>query len=89
MNRLLIVILAICSVPLYAQGAQPDAADLKAEARNAVGTIGADKHKTQTYCEILDLERQLADQEENNTKKKNKKRTKTRTRRRLRRYCRK
>ncbi|MFZ2078187.1 MAG: hypothetical protein WAV38_16335 [Xanthobacteraceae bacterium] len=76
MNRLLIVILAICSVPLYAQGAQPDAADLKAEARNAVGTIGADKHKTQTYCEILDLERQLADQEENNTKKKNKKKDK-------------
>jgi oligoendopeptidase F len=76
MNRLLIVILAICSVPLYAQGAQPDAADLKAEAQNAVGTIGADKHKTQTYCEILDLERQLADQEENNTKKKNKKKDK-------------
>jgi len=76
MNRLLIVILAICSVPLYAQGAQPDAADLKAEARNAVGTIGAHKHKTQTYCEILDLERQLADQEENNTKKKNKKKDK-------------
>ena len=76
MNRLLIVILAICSVPLYAQGAQPDAADLKAEARNAVGTIGADKHKTQTYCEILDLERQLADQEENNTKEKNKKKDK-------------
>jgi hypothetical protein len=49
---------------------------LKAEARNAVGTIGADKHKTQTYCEILDLERQLADQEENNTKKKNKKKDK-------------
>ena len=69
MNRLLIVILAICSVPLYAQGAQPDAADLKAEARNAVGTIGADKHKTQTYCEILDLERQLADQEENKHQK--------------------
>jgi hypothetical protein len=76
MNRRLIVILAICLVPLYAQGAQPDAADLKAEARNAVGTIGADKHKTQTYCEILDLERQLANQEENNTKKKNKKKDK-------------
>jgi hypothetical protein len=73
MNRLLIVILAICSVPLHAQ---PDAANLKAEARNAVGTIGADKHKTQTYCQILDLERQLADQEENNTKKKNKKKDK-------------
>ena len=76
MNRLLIVILAICSVPLHAQGAQPDAANLKAEARNAVGTIGADKHKTQTYCQILDLERQLADQEENNNKKKNKKKDK-------------
>jgi len=56
MNRLLIVIVAICSVPLHAQ---PDAANLKAEARNAVGTIGADKHKTQTYCQILDLERQM------------------------------
>jgi hypothetical protein len=77
MNRLLIVILAICSVPLYAQGAQPDAADLKAKARNAVGTIGADKHKTQTYCQVLELERQQeADQEKNNTKKKNKKKDK-------------
>ena len=77
MNRLLIVgVLLFSTVPLYAQGAQPDAANLKAEARNAVGTIGADKHKTQTYCEILDLERQLADQEENNTKKKNKKKDK-------------
>ena len=79
MNRLLIVILVICSVPLYAQGAQPDAANLKAEARNAVGTIGADKHKTQTYCEILELERQLeAEQENNNNKKKNKKKDKDR-----------
>jgi len=78
MNRLLIVILAICSVPLHAQGAQPDAANLKAEARNAVGTIGADKHKTQTYCQILDLERQRT-----------KTKTRTRTRRRLRRYRRK
>jgi hypothetical protein len=76
MNRLLIVILAICSLPLYAQGAQPDAANLKAEARNAVGSIGADKHKTQTYCQILELERQLAGQEENNNKKKNKKKDK-------------
>jgi polyphosphate kinase 2 (PPK2 family) len=77
MNRLLIVILAICSVPLYAQGVQPDAANLKAEARNAVGTIGADKHKTQTHCEILELEPQLeAEQEKNNNKKKNKKKDK-------------
>src|SRR5262249_25122512 len=76
MNRLLIGILAIWSVPLYAQGVQRDAANLKVEARNCVGTIGADKRKTQTYCQILDLERQLADQEENNNKKKSKKKDK-------------
>src|SRR5437016_4247249 len=74
MNRLLIVILAIYTVPLYAQGAQPVAANVKAEARNAVGNIGADKHKTQAYCEILDLERQQqADQEKSNNKKNKKK----------------
>ncbi len=32
MNRLLIVILAICTIPPYAQGAEPDAAKKKAEA---------------------------------------------------------
>ena len=74
MNRLVIVMFAICTVPLYAEGAQPDAADLKAQARNAVGTIGADRHKTQTYCQILELERQQqADQEKNSNKKKTKK----------------
>ena len=77
MKGLLIGILAICTVPLYAQSVtQPDAANLKAEARNAVGTIGADKHKTRSYCQILDLERQQLDQEENNTKKKNKNKNK-------------
>ncbi len=77
MNRLLIVILAICTVPLYAQGTQPDVANMKAAARNAVGIIGADKHKTQTYCQILELERQQqANQEKNNNKKKNKKKDK-------------
>jgi hypothetical protein len=75
MNRLPIVaILAFCTVPLYALGQQPDATKLKADARNAVGAIGADRHKTQTYCHILELERQQqADQEKNNSKKKNKK----------------
>ncbi len=77
MNRLVIVILSICTVPLYAQGAQPNAANLRAEARDAVDTIGADRHKTQTYCQILELERQQqADQEKNNYKKKNKKKDK-------------
>ncbi len=77
MNRLLIVILAICTIPPYAQGAEPDAANMKAEARNAVATIGADRHKTQAYCQILELERhQQADQEKNNNKKNNKKKDK-------------
>jgi hypothetical protein len=75
MKRLLIVaILAFCTVPLHAWAQQPEPAKLKADARNAVGVIGADKHKTRTYCQILDLERQeQADQERNNSKKKNKK----------------
>lgn len=78
MNRLLIGILAICPLPLYAQNvAQPDAANLKAEVRNAVGTIVADKHKTRIYCQILDLERQELDQDETNKKKKNKSKDKT------------
>ncbi len=53
MNRLVIVMLAVCTVLLCAQGAQPDPVSVKAQARAAVGTIGADKHKTQTYCRIL------------------------------------
>jgi hypothetical protein len=32
---------------------------VKADARNAVGIIGADKDKTQTYCRIVNLGRQL------------------------------
>src|SRR6516164_8549122 len=81
MNRLLIVgILIISTVPVYAQLQQQDVAKLKEDARNAVGIIGADKHKTRTYCQILELERQQADQEDNKNKskeKKNKNRNKT------------
>jgi len=52
MNRILIVgILLISTAPLYAQ----NVAKLKEDARNAVGIIGADRGKTQTYCEIVDL----------------------------------
>jgi hypothetical protein len=48
MNRLVTVgILMISTAPLFAQGAQPDAAKLKADARNVVGIIGGDKAKTQ------------------------------------------
>jgi len=74
MNRLLIVgILIISTVPVYAQSQQQNVAKLKEDARNAVGVIGADKHKTRTFCQILELERQQAD-EENNKNKKTKKR---------------
>jgi len=53
LNGLLIVaVLAISTAPLFAQGAQPDAAKLKADARNVVGIIGSDKAKTQAYCQI-------------------------------------
>jgi hypothetical protein len=53
MNRLVIVgILMISTAPLVAQGAQPDTAKLKADARNVVGIIGGDKAKTQAYCQI-------------------------------------
>ena len=60
MNWLLIVaILLTSTVPLFAQGQQPNAAKLKADARNLVGLIGGDKAKTQGYCQILDLIAQL------------------------------
>jgi hypothetical protein len=60
MNRLLIIgILIIVTGPLYAQRQQQNVAKLKADARNVVGIIGADKAKTQTYCQIVDLGRQM------------------------------
>jgi hypothetical protein len=73
MNRLLIVaILAICTIPLYAQGQQTNVAKLKADARRVVGIIGGDKAKTQAYCQIADLSEQLvrADQEKDSKKAK-------------------
>ena len=71
LNGLLIVgTLAISIVPLFAQAQQPDAAKLKADARNVVGTIGNDKAKTQAYCQTLDLASQLerAEQEKDREK---------------------
>src|SRR5262249_24781072 len=63
MNRLLIVaILMLSTAPLYAQGQQQNVAKLKEDARNAVGIIGANRGKTQSYCQIVDLLGQ-ADQE--------------------------
>ena len=60
MNRLLFFgTVLISTVPLCAQGPQPNIAKLKADARNLVGIIGSDKTKTQTYCQIDDLSEQL------------------------------
>ena len=60
MIRLLpVVILVILIAPLYAQDKQPNVAKLMADARNAVGVIGGDKAKTQTYCQIVDLGGQM------------------------------
>ncbi len=57
MNRSLIVaILIIDTLPLYAQGQQPNAAEL---AQKVVGIVGGDKTKTQTYCQVLDLSDEL------------------------------
>jgi len=50
LNGLLIVaILLTSTATLYAQRQQQDVAKLKADVRNAVGMIGGDKAKTQTY----------------------------------------
>jgi hypothetical protein len=63
MNWLLIVgILIFSTAPLYARGQQQNLAKLKADARNVVGIIGGDKAKTQTYCQIVDLGRQMNQQ---------------------------
>ena len=56
---LIIAILIISTAPLYAQGAQPDAAKMKADARNVVGIIGGDKAKTQAYCQIAIVGEQM------------------------------
>jgi hypothetical protein len=71
LNGLLIAaILLISTTPLYAQRQQQDVPKLKADARNVVGAIGADKDKTKTYCRILDLSGQADEaKQEKNSKK--------------------
>ena len=57
MNRLLIfAILIISTLPLYAQGRAPNAAEL---AQKVVNIISGDKAKTQTYCQVLELSDEL------------------------------
>jgi hypothetical protein len=60
MYQLLIVaILVMSTVPLYAQGQQPDAAKLKADAQKVVSIISGDKAKTQTFCQMEILGNQV------------------------------
>jgi hypothetical protein len=62
MNRLLIAgALIISTAPLLAQGQQPNVAKLKADTRNIVGIIGADKAKNQAYCKMMDLSWRMND----------------------------
>jgi hypothetical protein len=57
MNRLLIfAILIISTLPLYAQGQAPSAAEL---AHKVVSIISGDRAKTQIYCQVLDLSDEL------------------------------
>ena len=71
LNGLLIVaILAISTCPSMGNVKQQNVAKLKSEARNVVGTIANDKAKTQTYCQILDLARQLAQAAQEKDRKK-------------------
>jgi hypothetical protein len=58
---LALAVLAICTMPAYAQDQQPDTAKLKADAENMVNIITGDKLKIQTYCETLDLNDQIDD----------------------------
>ncbi|MGB8628473.1 MAG: hypothetical protein WCD69_03660 [Xanthobacteraceae bacterium] len=64
MNLILMVaILAISSAQMYAQAQRPSADKLKAEAQNLVKIVSGDRRKSQTYCEIVELNDQI-DQEE-------------------------
>jgi len=67
---LIVAVLAISTAPLFAQGAQPDAAKLKADARNIVGIIGGDKAKTQAYCQIAIVGEQMSQAVQTKDKKK-------------------
>jgi hypothetical protein len=50
---LIVAILLVSTAPLYAQGAHPDAAKLKADAQKVVSIISADKAKTEIFCQMV------------------------------------
>jgi|SRR5690348_13475133 hypothetical protein len=68
MNRpLTVAILAICTVPWYAQSQPPNAAEL---AQTVFGIIAGDKPKTQTYCQVVDLSDELDQVDQKKDRKK-------------------
>jgi flagellar motility protein MotE (MotC chaperone) len=70
LGLLIFAILVISTAPLYARRQQQNVAKLKEDARNAVGIIGADRGKTHTYCQIVDLlGRQLEQADQKKDKK--------------------
>ena len=71
MSRLLIMgILVISTMPLCAQGQQPDPAKLRADAQKVVSIIKGDKAKMQTFCQISDLGDQIGEADEQKDRKK-------------------
>ena len=71
MTQLLTVaILLISTVPLFAQGQQPNVAKLKADAQKVVSVISGDKAKTQTYCQIAKISKQVDQAAQNKDTKK-------------------
>jgi hypothetical protein len=70
MNRLLIAGILISTMPLSAQGQQPDSAQLKADAQKVVSIISSDKAKTDTFCQMAIVGKQIdeAIQEKDNKK---------------------
>jgi hypothetical protein len=64
------LLLAISTVPLYAQRQQQNVAKLKADAQKVVSIISGDEAKTQTYCEARDIAEQIvqAGQQKDNEK---------------------
>jgi len=62
-----VAILAISAVPMYAQAQQSSMVKLKADAQNVVKIIRGDKLKTQTYCEIAELDDEI-DEEQGSSK---------------------
>jgi hypothetical protein len=71
MSRLLIVaILLISTAPRFAQAQRPDFAKLRADAQKIVSIISGDKAKTQTFCQMEILGKQIDEAFRRKTRKK-------------------